>query len=1706
MDSIGTYDLYKSYHNSPTIGFQAVKWKSDDTEIFCFTGGDGQGEFRLYIITVSTGDQKTSFQFKSGNPEYSLKHRGIVSIGDNVYLAIQSTAGKAIIVGFDTTQTSDQNLNLYQSSTSSGSQWDSLFVSLASSSFLISVGTITYSSKTYWGVNAFAISAPTISVFSNAIQGSFSGHISQYFDSGSASVFSLCSQDTTSPSQLYFWYYSVDYVGNGVENTLVSKDFNDGTSSCKGLYSTAGFIAAHVYTSANSLFYLVLMKLDASGATYKQKLLTNLSKRGNTLVYGVYSGTTSQSYYILNLVKTSSVSGTDNTLTQTSGAIMVEDISGSSCLIESETYDADETLYNVQGSFTQTTIPDPFDATSSSQISVYGNSLPYRDLASLTLVMTTWCNPLVTIVPATNTDSYTILSGSYSMTFTDFSTNEGCTDATFTYQVVDQSSSTLQSLFSHTTGTSKTVTALSTTESDAGTKVLDIIGTLDQNSQTSNGTLTVTVINPCVTGSITQVNSIGSITYYLGDSTLYYMPSYFSSSDISYYSTCSKKYALYTDAALTSALASNTYFNINTASGSFRIYNTDQTQHGTTQTVYIKQYMNADSTIYQSQALTITLNKCKLTTTTYPTYNTVYYDKGTTAVTSTFAQWTSSLSADCGAFVYTVTYHDTITSNYTTVPSTTNAITFNSATRTFKVYTTKTAHIGSYQIKIYGQTGTEPVSNTFYQTFNIINMCVITATTTDDQSYTVNAIPILSFQFTAFTTTYCVPTPVSLTYTIKVDGSTIPSWMTFSSGTRTITAAPTNNTLKDTYSITITASFYSSWTLKTYTASTSFNMKIIPENTNPPSLSAAPTSQELTAGSQLKYSLGKIDDVDLDGYSVKVTLGKASGFVTFSSPSFTIAPKAADVGTYTITVTLTDDNPAPLSVSYTFDITVNAAATSSSSDNSTSNSTSNSTFQGVIISYDLPANASQADKDKKKVNDALYLNFGAKVKSITNTGVLTVEFYDDILIPQVPYSQLFNNSVMKISITPSEYSNSNDLNFTWNCTSISSTKMIIQLSFKKPRKISIQDTKDSISIKFLQNGYFLQASTRRAIKYSTTITKSLPKQMDPGDAAMLNAVGGSASSSLQGVMMSNLALNIIMSASLQYLWGMINVLQIIVHMPLFSVDFPSNAKALYSLIVSITKFDILPSGQMQSQVFEFEDDGPFNESFQELDIFQTFQNYFLIIQWLQLHIYVMIVSIGIIYDFLSKRIFFNIILRFMLEGYLSFTISALINMTDIDIWNKLGSNQWEPFIEDELNHIEIFNECCILYCSYHLMLFTSYVNDVDMQYNFGFSLIAVTILNVVTNTSLMMIKTFAKVKLGIKKLRHKLRINKYNKQLKRAENYYLKEQDLEAHEGAFINKVYRNLQQYQGKSIDEEGVKGQVVMGMSFVSPIRHDFFYDPNLDISSMEGSSPTKMLSLNNTTTNFLGKQDFEHSSLKDDDSTGKFTPMKSQDKKSGVMKSIFSYFQNRTAKEPLEFENKYNKHSSMLDRSSNINVLQQSLDFENMEEDPNQDFDSSQPIPQSTKNMISANNNIQPQENSKIKQLAEQYQNQNRDFQLQDTINGMDVSNTNNTLMGMNFNEPDINDQDEDVLNAPPLQEQNPKNNKAFFQNVLQQLQNGNEISQSDNEENAFDDQNEEDYQDDFQNTQDLLNNDGNNIQNVDQNDQSNNLNNSESIQFL
>ena len=53
------------------------------------------------------------------------------------------------------------------------------------------------------------------------------------------------------------------------------------------------------------------------------------------------------------------------------------------------------------------------------------------------------------------------------------------------------------------------------------------------------------------------------------------------------------------------------------------------------------------------------------------------------------------------------------------------------------------------------------------------------------------------------------------------------------------------------------------------------------------------------------------------------------------------------------------------------------------------------------------------------------------------------------------------------------------------------------------------------------------------------------------------------------------------------LWGMVNVMQLIIKMPLYNITFPQNAATFYTFLSSVANFDLLPTDKINDYMFNF---------------------------------------------------------------------------------------------------------------------------------------------------------------------------------------------------------------------------------------------------------------------------------------------------------------------------------------------------------------------------------------------------------------------------------------------------------------------------------------------------------------------------------------
>jgi len=67
-------------------------------------------------------------------------------------------------------------------------------------------------------------------------------------------------------------------------------------------------------------------------------------------------------------------------------------------------------------------------------------------------------------------------------------------------------------------------------------------------------------------------------------------------------------------------------------------------------------------------------------------------------------------------------------------------------------------------------------------------------------------------------------------------------------------------------------------------------------------------------------------------------------------------------------------------------------------------------------------------------------------------------------------------------------------------------------------------------------------------------------------------------------------INLLLSASLNMIWSLMNTMQIMVHLPLLNLSFPPIAQTISKLFLSIANFDVIPHEIINKFIFDFNDD------------------------------------------------------------------------------------------------------------------------------------------------------------------------------------------------------------------------------------------------------------------------------------------------------------------------------------------------------------------------------------------------------------------------------------------------------------------------------------------------------------------------------------
>jgi len=156
-------------------------------------------------------------------------------------------------------------------------------------------------------------------------------------------------------------------------------------------------------------------------------------------------------------------------------------------------------------------------------------------------------------------------------------------------------------------------------------------------------------------------------------------------------------------------------------------------------------------------------------------------------------------------------------------------------------------------------------------------------------------------------------------------------------------------------------------------------------------------------------------------------------------------------------------------------------------------------------------------------------------------------------------------------------------------SSVDEYTITVKLYFERVLQISQSTSQDTLVAVLSQPSLFIdEEHGLEVLEKNTTKSKNIPKQLKPSLAATLIVKVGKliGEATAYGAMVS-LILNWLLSFSLSQLWGMVNSLQIVVHFPLVNVEYPANAKLVFSYFIKIASFDMLPTDKINSVFFQF---------------------------------------------------------------------------------------------------------------------------------------------------------------------------------------------------------------------------------------------------------------------------------------------------------------------------------------------------------------------------------------------------------------------------------------------------------------------------------------------------------------------------------------
>eukprot|EP00347_Sterkiella_histriomuscorum_P015990 403354921 len=665
-----------------------------------------------------------------------------------------------------------------------------------------------------------------------------------------------------------------------------------------------------------------------------------------------------------------------------------------------------------------------------------------------------------------------------------------------------------------------------------------------------------------------------------------------------------------------------------------------------------------------SQSFTLTyVNPCITATLTKIAESDQVYGIGSGITYYPINVFTSAFTtAQCGAITYTA-----VDENGSALDS--SIFNFDSSTMKLRVSSNLPSQANVYHIYIVAKQGSYTgtiTSNDFDVTLQLsCGATVISTTAISDYTYKLKD-SILYIPLTVFTESkgYCGP----FVYTSYINGvlQLTNNYITFDTTNSRVWVYAYQSSAIRTHTITIRGTLpLGLW------SEISFQVTILPNNLEPPLFQKSLQALYVVEIPNRKvFTLPDIEDFDNDNYTVSYKLHEARQFIVVDYPYMAIQAQQQFLGMHTIEITLTDNNPVPLSFTYTLLIQIK--------EDEKKQIIINDDFDNSKFQYDLDL----YDKLKnKKLNNTL----NATITYISMTGDVQVKFSQQIL----SYDNLTNLYESKGIILELQNKNSKSTNrvTNYNIQSIDGQYMWLKVYFKEPLAVSIEQEYDNLYLYFNVSEYFVTKNLDKTIKQNYTTYLQIPPQLpDDGSTKSLKSFGETASNTLFGSFVLNFIFALVLGFSLKQLWMLLNTLQILCCLPLLNISIPSNYVYFAQMLKDISNLNFLPKEQMKKLTGIFggnsnsgtndENDKFVNARFKTMGYQSTNiqQNlgllFFVLLAFAIVAVFIIIMQKAIrkypkakrFFDNIKQKIFYNLFIRSGMKGYLNFSLALFIQM------------------------------------------------------------------------------------------------------------------------------------------------------------------------------------------------------------------------------------------------------------------------------------------------------------------------------------------------------------------------------------------------------------------------------------------------------------